>query len=208
MSSQEDIHFQEGTNSSRASYRKVQTKYLNPPLKKNESNLRTLKTKLIPLRLNDPKDIDWLYRFIDSYHSLPKFMNPSREDLKNSRYFHYFKALAVAPKSASKSIKEPVIGITCYEERTPYLAETQKTIIAPDFRGQGWGKVLSDAIEKEVKKAGYLKIRSCIYSNNLAMLQIKLSQGYIIEGYHPDHDGPGLHEYSLGKILKKLKKKT
>ncbi len=155
-----------------------------------------MKVKLIPIQRDDTKQIDWLYDFISSHHSLPKFMQPSKTNLRNPD-FHYFKAIAVEPKK----FESKLIGITCYEKRTLYLAETQKTIIEPEFRGQGWGKVLSNAIEEEVKKAGFHKIRSCIYTDNIAMIQIKLMQGYTIEGFHPDHDGPGYHEYSLGKVL-------
>ena len=44
--------------------------------------------------------------------------------------------------------------------------------------------------------------RSTVYYFNHVMVQIKLKQGYTIEGYHPDHEAPGFHEYSLGKVLK------
>jgi hypothetical protein len=40
------------------------------------------------------------------------------------------------------------------------------------------------------------------------MIQIKLAQGYTIEGFHPAHDGPGLHEYSLGKVLLRTHRKS
>ena len=42
---------------------------------------------------------------------------------------------------------------------------------------------------------------STIYIDNIPMIVIKLRQGYIIEGLHRDHERPGLHEYSLGKVL-------
>ncbi len=57
-------------------------------------------------------------------------------------------------------------------------------------------------MEREVRRAGFKKIRSTIYANNLPMIGIKLAQGFQIEGFHPDHDAPGLHEYSLGKVLR------
>jgi GNAT superfamily N-acetyltransferase len=160
-----------------------------------------MKVKLIPVNRTDANELEWLFQFIDSNHtSVPKYMHPTLESLRNPTFF-YFKAIATEPKKLALKI----IGVTSYEVRTPYLAETQKTVVAPEFRRQGWGKVLSEAIEQVVKKAGFYKIRSCIYATNLPMLQIKLAQGYIIEGYHPDHDGPGLHEYSLGKIIGKKK---
>jgi GNAT superfamily N-acetyltransferase len=92
-------------------------------------------------------------------------------------------------------------GITGYMKKTPYLAESVKTIVAPEFRGKGLGTVLSQSIEDEVRRAGFKKIMSTILISNLPMIFIKLKQGYIVEGIHFDHEKPGLHEYSLGKIL-------
>jgi hypothetical protein len=45
-------------------------------------------------------------------------------------------------------------------------------------------------------------VMTTVYYFNHLMVQIKLKQGYTIEGYHPDHEAPGFHEYSLGKNLK------
>ena len=170
----------------------------NNPQKNLESSFSLPRVKLKAIDLSDPNELDWLHSFIHSHHSSPEFILPGQSDLQNPA-LRFFKAIGVHPKP----IHNKAVGITSYEVRTPYLAETQKLIIDPKFRGMGLGKILSAAIEAEVKKAGFHKIRSCIYSSNLVMLQIKLKQGYTIEGYHPDHDGPRLHEYSLGKMLKK-----
>jgi GNAT superfamily N-acetyltransferase len=155
------------------------------------------RVRLEPIRVKIKKERDWLFDFIRAYHSSPAYVLPSHEDLINP-HFHYFraKALGIGDRSAEK-----VVGITSYEKKTKYLAETQKTIVAPEFRGQGWGKLLSRAIEDEVRRRGFRKIRTTIYASNLAMIAIKLEQGYRIEGFHPDHEGPGLDEYSFGKIL-------
>ena len=40
-----------------------------------------------------------------------------------------------------------------------------------------------------------------VYIENLPMILIKLRQGYRFEGFHPDHERPGWHEYSFGKLL-------
>ena len=94
------------------------------------------------------------------------------------------------------------IGMTGYALKTPTLAETVKTTIFSAFRGKGLGSILSQAIEDECKRLGIKKIISTVYYFNHQMVQIKLKQGYTIEGYHPDHEAPGFHEYSLGKVLK------
>ncbi len=94
------------------------------------------------------------------------------------------------------------IGVTGYSIKTPNLAETVKTTVFHEFRGKGLGGILSQAIEDECKRIGIKKVLSTVYYFNHVMVQIKLKQGYTIEGYHPDHEAPGFHEYSLGKILK------
>lgn len=93
-------------------------------------------------------------------------------------------------------------GISGYTLKTPTLAETIKTTVFDEYRGQGLGGKLSQAIEDECRKIGVKKVMTTIYYFNHAMVNIKLKQGYTIEGYHPDHEAPGFHEYSLGKILK------
>jgi RimJ/RimL family protein N-acetyltransferase len=98
--------------------------------------------------------------------------------------------------------KEQQIGMTGYSIKTPTLVETVKTTIFKEFRGKGLGASLSQAIEDECQRKGVKKIISTVYYFNHVMVQIKLKQGYTIEGYHPDHEAPGFHEYSLGKVLK------
>jgi GNAT superfamily N-acetyltransferase len=94
------------------------------------------------------------------------------------------------------------IGITGYSLKTPALAETIKTTVFHEYRKSGLGGLLSQAIEDECKRIGIKKVMTTIYYFNHVMVHIKLKQGYTIEGYHPDHEAPGFHEYSLGKVLK------
>ena len=96
---------------------------------------------------------------------------------------------------------DEVIGISGMKEVSPYLVETVKTIVFSEKRGRGLGKVLSQAIEDECARRKYHKVMTGIYTFNLPMLNIKLKQGYTIEGFHPSHEAPGWDEYSLGKIL-------
>lgn len=101
-----------------------------------------------------------------------------------------------------RAMKDGVqVGMSGIDMKTPTLAETVKTIIFAEHRGKGLGEELSQAIEDECKKLGIKKVISTIYTFNHVMVQIKLKQGYRIEGFHPDHEKPGFHEYSLGKIL-------
>jgi RimJ/RimL family protein N-acetyltransferase len=98
--------------------------------------------------------------------------------------------------------RDTVVGVTGYVKKTPYLAESVKTVMDPAFRGRGLGVQLSQAIEDEVRRAGFKKVMSTILIGNIPMIVIKLRQGFIIEGIHMDHEKPGLHEYSLGKVLR------
>jgi RimJ/RimL family protein N-acetyltransferase len=93
------------------------------------------------------------------------------------------------------------IGTTGYSLKTPTLAESIKTVVFAEFRGKGFGKILSQMIEDHCRSIGIKKIMTTIYSYNYDMIAIKLKQGYTIEGFHKDHEAPGFDEYSLGKLL-------
>jgi GNAT superfamily N-acetyltransferase len=103
---------------------------------------------------------------------------------------------AVDPRDPSRRL-----GSSGYYEKTKHLAETAKTVVDQSVRGKGYGIAISQAIEDEVRGRGYKKVVTFIYVHNLPMIFIKLKQGYYIEGFHRDHDEPGLHEYSLGKVF-------
>lgn len=101
-------------------------------------------------------------------------------------------------------VDDQIVGISGYMHVTKTLVETVKTVVLKDFRGRGLGSLISQAIEEYCVKNGAHKIRTTIYSHNISMINIKLKQGYTIEGFHPDHEAPGFHEYSLGKVFKGL----
>lgn len=94
------------------------------------------------------------------------------------------------------------VGCTAFMPKTPYLAESVKTVVDPGRRGQRYGALISRAIEDEVRRRGFRKIMSTILITNIPMIVIKLKQGFIVEGIHMDHEKPGLHEYSLGKVFR------
>ena len=117
---------------------------------------------------------------------------PTAERVKNSTV-RYFKAFH----------DKKWFGITGFRQDYPTLVETVKTIVFKEFRGSGLGKKLSQEIEDYCCDMGVHKIMTSIYSYNHTMISIKLKQGYIIEGFHPHHEEMGIHEYTLGKLLKK-----
>ncbi|MCM2351075.1 MAG: GNAT family N-acetyltransferase [Bacteriovoracaceae bacterium] len=93
------------------------------------------------------------------------------------------------------------IGVTGIAIKTPFLAETVKTVVKEEFKGKKLGLAISLAVEEECRQRGFKKVMTTIYADNHVMIGIKLKQGYRIEGFHPDHEAPGFDEYSLGKIL-------
>lgn len=149
-----------------------------------------MKVELIPYNLSDRNEVEGLYEIIQKYYTKSPWP-PSVEKIMKGGVV-YFRAL----------IDGKQFGITGFAMKTPTLAETVKTTIFEEFQGKGLGKSLSLAIEDECKRIGIKKVMTTIYHFNHAMISIKLKQGYTIEGYHPDHEAPGYHEYSLGKILK------
>lgn len=146
--------------------------------------------KIIPYNQSDRSEATELYEIIQKYY--PKSPWPPSIETIMSGSVVYFRALKDGRQ----------IGITGYTLKTPTLAETIKTTIFDEFRGQGLGRELSLLIEEECKRIGVKKVMTTIYYFNHPMIGIKLKQGYTIEGYHPDHEAPGFHEYSLGKVLK------
>jgi GNAT superfamily N-acetyltransferase len=149
-----------------------------------------MKFELIPYDTTNIDEASELYSIIREYY--PKSPWPPTVEKIMKGGIRYFRAM----------LNNDQIGITGYDMKTPNLAETIKTTVFKEFRGKGLGKILSFEIEEECKRAGIKKVMTTIYYFNHAMISIKLKQGYTIEGYHPDHEAPGFHEYSLGKFLK------
>ncbi len=143
------------------------------------------------LRPLKPDNIDEKNQFLgilkDNYTSVP--YEPTDKLFTPDKYFFF----------AYEG--ERLVGVTGFAFKTPTLAETIKTVVLPECRGKGYGQKLSDLIEQKCKQEGIKKVISTIYAKNTKMIAIKMAQGYTIEGYHPDHEAPGWHEYSLGKIL-------
>lgn len=96
---------------------------------------------------------------------------------------------------------DSVVGCCGFRDITNHLAETTRTVIEKQYRGFGFGGQTSVLIEEEIKKLGYGKVRCQVYDTNATMLAIKLKQGYTVEGFHRDNDAPGIHEYTLGKLI-------
>lgn len=145
--------------------------------------------RLVPYETTKLEDAQEIVSIVLKYYPNTAFPPTVEKMLKtNIKYFRAF-------------LGEEQIGMTGYDTKTPALVETVKTIVFDEFRGKKLGALLSQAVEDECKRVGFKKVMTTIYHFNHAMIAIKLKQGYTIEGYHPDHEAPGFHEYSLGKKL-------
>ena len=149
-----------------------------------------MKIDLIPYDVSNKAEAQELHSIIRQYYENSPWP-PTVEKIMQGGT-KYFRAL----------LEGQQFGITGYVMKTPTLAETVKTTVFREWRGKGLGNNLSLAIEEECKKAGIKKVMTTIYHFNNTMISIKLKQGYLIEGFHPDHEAPGFHEYSMGKTLR------
>ena len=147
--------------------------------------------ELVELDRTSDAQVSDFVMFVNTHYASPLPVEETKLRSGSSIYFW-----------ARDTKSNDVVGVTGYIPKTPFLAETVKTVVHPKYRGQGVGEKLSAMIETEVRRRGFKKVMSTIYTTNLPMIFIKLKQGYLFEGYHPDHEKPGLHEYSFGKVLK------
>ena len=144
--------------------------------------------KLVPVDPSDAHARGEMVEFVNAHYRSP--LGPMSEKSFATTTFFW----AVDDDGAR-------VGCTGYVEKTRWLAESVKTVIDPAHRGRGLGAAVSQAIEDELRARGFTKVMTTIYVDNLPMIFIKLKQGYLVEGIHRDHEKPGLHEYSLGKVL-------
>lgn len=145
---------------------------------------------LVKFDLTQKAEAELVVKIVKEFYTATAFP-PSVEKVMNGD-IHYFKAYD----------GELFVGISGFYLKTPALAETVKTIVFSEYRGKGYGESISLLIENECKKLNVKKVMTTIYTGNVAMIAIKLKQGYTIEGYHPEHEAPGFDEYSLGKLIR------
>jgi len=155
-----------------------------------QSPVLPLSVTLRRVDANDDNAVAELVAFVNAHYrsELPL----EHDDVKSGHYVFFW---------AYDDSDGACLGCSAYAKKTKYLAESVKTVVDPAKRKRGVGAAISQAIEDEVRRAGFTKIMSTILITNIPMIVIKLRQGYIIEGIHMDHEKPGLHEYSLGKVF-------
>lgn len=145
--------------------------------------------RLEPLNPKNANDVHDFIDFVNRHY--PSHFPLSEQTFASGEKYVFFWALLDGQR----------VGSTGYAPKTPFLCETVKTVVDPAHRGQGLGALISQAVEEEIRRRGFRKIMTTILIDNLPMIFLKLKQGYRFEGFHPDHEKPGLAEYSLGKIL-------
>jgi GNAT superfamily N-acetyltransferase len=152
-----------------------------------------MRVRLTPVPAHDPAATSALVAFVNAHYrsELPLL----ESDVVGGHYQFFWALKDGGPGDGAR------VGCCAYVKKTRYLAETVKTVVDPAHRKQGVGAAISVAIEDEVRRAGFSKAMTTILIDNIPMIVIKLRQGYIVEGIHRDHEKPGLHEYSLGKVF-------
>ena len=153
-----------------------------------------LQVCLVAVDATDANAVDVLVEFVNAHY--PSELPLDAKGLTSGHYRFFWAHQVGGDDDGAR------LGCTAYAPKTKYLAESVKTVVDPVRRRGGVGAAISLAIEREVRADGYAKIMSTILLTNVPMIVIKLRQGYIVEGIHMDHEKPGLHEYSLGKVLR------
>ncbi len=157
----------------------------------HKATSQKIDVKLIPLDASQAANRVSIIEFLKEHHTTdPKHFPDPEQPFNKYNFYFLFK-----PSTAT------MLGVSCYSRLSDHLAITRFSCIHKDHRGQGYGRLQSDCLEQEIRKAGFGKIFCEIYSDNLANLNLKLSQGFQIEGFHKSHFDKGRDEYSLGKIL-------
>lgn len=150
--------------------------------------------QLINLNTTDPTVTSWLYDFMhrntieDDTIILP--MSP--EDIHTPNLTWY---------EARGHTGAQRVGIVSFKVVTPHLVDLQRTMVDVKYRRMGYGRDIGTAIEKEIRELGYGKIMMSCYSTNTAIINLKLSEGYVIEGLLRNHYDVGKHDYIFGKEL-------
>lgn len=150
--------------------------------------------ELMKIEPSNRSSMEWIFNFMhentveDDTITLPGTV----EDLDKPGLYFYIAAGFADPSK---------IGIVSFQHVTPWLADLQRTLVHVNHRGKGYGREISEAIEAEIKKLGYGKIMMACYSTNKAIIGLKMSEGYLIEGCLRDHYSKGKHDYIFGKML-------
>jgi ribosomal protein S18 acetylase RimI-like enzyme len=143
--------------------------------------------------INNEKDIALIREF---YYSNPStFVSVSGESdfaFDMAGYFYYGLLDPVT--------KKPV-AMSAVENLTPNLAYIWSTLVHKDYKRQGLGTRLSKSLSSRLKREGYGKLSSYVYTNNLPNVLLKIKLGWVIEARLKDHDSIGQDEYLMSKYL-------
>jgi len=143
------------------------------------------------IRFEKCTDYEMLLKFIQDYHSTPSFLLPKEVDdmyISRTTWFKVFDGVNF-------------IAIFSYTKLSDYLVIVRRTIVKPEFRNQGYSFKIWNKAEQMFIELGFKKIISEVLSENMKMLNIKLNQGFVLEGLRRDHDAPGIHRYELSKWI-------
>jgi len=150
--------------------------------------------ELIPTDMTDTSSLGWVWKFMhlntieEDTITIPDHQTDLIKD-----GLHFYTAMGLDDPQK--------IGIVSFQVITPWLVDLQRTLVDVNHRGKGYGREISEAIEKIIRDLGYGKIMMACYSTNTAIINLKMSEGYVIEGCLRDHYAKGKHDYIFGKVL-------
>lgn len=143
---------------------------------------------LVKIDLSNIQNRQELYNFYHRNYDAPAHLLPESPESIEGIYYAFTDGVHT-------------LAVTKHVYPTPHLLKTNHTVVHKDFRGQGVGKRLGDAVEEMVREMGVTKITCHVYVDNLPSVMLKLKQGFLVEGLLRNHEETGRHEYIMGKEL-------
>ena len=94
-----------------------------------------------------------------------------------------------------------VVGYVKVTAQDSGLGSLEIVGVSPDCAGKGIGDLLMRRAEKFWRRKRQRKIHTCVASHNRKAMIYYIRNGFVPEGYMPDHFIPGVHEIPLGRFL-------
>lgn len=138
-----------------------------------------------PVKLSDAKAIQSIYApYVEKTAITFEYEVPSVQEFEN----RINKTLENYPYLVAEENGQ-VLGYaytSTYYARTAYNWTTELSIyLHEDARGRGLGSQLYDALEKELKKRGFLRFLACIAVPNEASIAMHEKRGYVQVAHFP-----------------------
>jgi RimJ/RimL family protein N-acetyltransferase len=129
-----------------------------------------------------------LYNFYHRHYEAPAHLLPESPEALTGTYYAFTDGVHT-------------LAVTKHTYVTPHLLRSNHTVVHKDFRNQGVGKRMGEAVHDMCREMGVTKITCNVYVDNIPSIVLKLKQGFLVEGLVRNHEETGRHEYIMGKEL-------